>query len=137
MKIFEIILLIFLFAIPAVQAANQTQIISDVQNAPYNTTEYIINVFDCSNMAMLQHDWLVKRGHTVYIWCGCNKTYKIGHAWLQVDGYMVEPTSKDWAWWYYENNGNLSWCTWDMRWTHLPRWDDQQKSAWTYYPHTV
>jgi len=82
--------------------ANQTWVINDVKACPYNTSEYVKNIFDCSNMAHMLYDWLSKRGHICYVMCIENNTYGIKHCFLYVDGYAVEPTTKDWAWWYYE-----------------------------------
>ena len=74
----------------------------DIDNAPYNTSEYKENVFDCSNMAALLHDWLETQTQTkwnVEVWFGCESpSCREGHEWLEVIGkesnYTVEVTSK-------------------------------------------
>jgi len=135
MKVNELIvlvILVFIMLLYPVQAFTCDEIIADVQAAPYNVSDYELDVFDCSNMAMLQHDWLTAKGHIVYIHCGANKTHKVGHAWLQVDGYMIEATTKDWAHWYYETDVNKTWYKWDIRGIKTPRWDDYRKPEWRY-----
>ncbi len=75
---------------------------SDIDNAPYNTSEYQENIFDCSNMAALLHDWLETQTQTkwnVEVWFGCESpSCREGHEWLEVIGkesnYSVEVTSK-------------------------------------------
>lgn len=81
--------------------ANQSWVIEDVKACPYNSSEYVENVFDCSNMAYMLYDWLSERGHKCYVLYIENNTYGIRHNFLFVDGYAIEPTTKDWAWWYY------------------------------------
>ena len=81
--------------------ANQTWVINDVKACPYNTTEYVRGVFDCSNMAKMLYDYLTERGHQCIIVYIENETYEIRHNFLFVDGYAIEPTTKDFAWWYY------------------------------------
>lgn len=81
---------------------NQTKIINDVRACPYNVSEYVRGLFDCSNMAAMLYDWLTERGHKCCVVYIENRTYNIKHNFIFVDGYAVEPTTKDWAWWYYE-----------------------------------
>jgi len=108
---------------------NQTQIIQDVKLCPYNTSEYVPHVFDCSNMAKMLYDWLTLKGHHCVIVYVENYTYGIRHNFLFVDGYAVEPTWKDWAWWYYNewfkadkiiylDGRNL----WGAEWWYPRRW---------------
>ncbi len=74
----------------------------DIDIAPYNTSEYQENIFDCSNMAALLHDWLETQTQTkwnVEVWYGCESpSCREGHEWLEVIGkesnYTVEVTSK-------------------------------------------
>ena len=81
--------------------ANQSAVIADVKACPYNTSEYVVGVFDCSNMAKMLYDYLTERGHHCIVIYVENKTYDIRHNFLFVDGYAIEPTTKDFAWWYY------------------------------------
>lgn len=74
----------------------------DIDNAPYNISEYQENIFDCSNMAALLHDWLETQTQTkwnVEVWYGCESpSCREGHEWLEVIGnesnITVEVTSK-------------------------------------------
>lgn len=74
----------------------------DIDNAPYNTSEFKENIFDCSNMAALLHDWLETQTQTkwnVEVWFGCESpSCREGHEWLEVIGkesnYTVEVTLK-------------------------------------------
>jgi len=81
---------------------HQSKVIEDVQMCPYNTSEYVRGVFDCSNMAKMLYDFLTERGHHCVVVYVENFTYGIKHNFLFVDGYAVEPTTKDFAWWYYQ-----------------------------------
>ncbi len=62
----------------------------DIDNAPYNTSEYQEDIFDCSNMAALLHDWLETQTQTkwnVEVWFGCeSQSCREGHEWLEVIG---------------------------------------------------
>ncbi|NJD76317.1 MAG: hypothetical protein FIB08_04370 [Candidatus Methanoperedens sp.] len=86
---------------PATVSEKQ-QLQLDIDNAPYNTSEYQEDVFDCSNMAALLHDWLETQTKTkwnVEVWFGCESSAcREGHEWLEVIGkesnYSVEVTSK-------------------------------------------
>ena len=80
---------------------NQTQLIKDVKACPYNISEYERGVFDCSNMAKMLYDFLTEKGYRCYIVAVWNNSWSIGHALLFVGGYAIEPTTKDFAWWYY------------------------------------
>jgi len=55
----------------------------DVLSAPYNTSDYEINVFDCSNMASLLYDWLRLKGYDVKFVVAMGSNW-LGHAWLLV-----------------------------------------------------
>ncbi|HMB46443.1 MAG TPA: hypothetical protein VKL21_11550 [Candidatus Methanoperedens sp.] len=74
----------------------------DIDNAPYNISEYQENIFDCSNMAALLHDWLETQTQTkwnVEVWYGCESpSCREGHEWLEVIGnvsnFTIEVTSK-------------------------------------------
>jgi len=81
---------------------NQSKVIEDVQMCPYNTSEYVRGVFDCSNIVKMLYDFLTERGHHCVVVYVENFTYGIKHNFLFVDGYAVEPTTKDFAWWYYQ-----------------------------------
>jgi len=86
---------------PAILSEKQTLKL-DIDNAPYNTSEYKENIFDCSNMAALLHDWLETQTQTkwnVEVWYGCESpSCREGHEWLEVIGkesnYTVEVTAK-------------------------------------------
>jgi len=39
----------------------------DIEQAPYSSEDYISEVFDCSNMTNLLHDWLEQRGYNTKI----------------------------------------------------------------------
>ena len=86
---------------PAIFSEKQT-VQLDIDNAPYNTNEYKENIFDCSNMAALLHDWLETQTQTkwnVEVWYGCESpSCREGHEWLEVIGkesnYTVEVTAK-------------------------------------------
>lgn len=80
---------------------NQSGVFEDVQLTPYNISEYKRDVFDCSNMAKMMYDFLTERGHHCVVVYVENWSYGIRHNFLFVDGYAVEPTTKDFAWWYY------------------------------------
>ncbi len=59
--------------------SNLTEI---VKEAPYNTSDYVPNKFDCSNMASLMYDWLKLHGyHNVKIVIGLSTTWR-GHVWI-------------------------------------------------------
>ena len=64
----------------------------DVWKAPYSTWDYEESKFDCSNMAALLTDDLDQKGWNATIRVGYGK--KHGHAWINVNGKCVEPTSK-------------------------------------------
>ena len=81
---------------------NQSEVIEDVKSCPYNTSEYVRGVFDCSNMAKMLYDYLTEKGHHCVVVYVENRTYDIKHNFLFVDGYAIEPTTKDFAWWYYQ-----------------------------------
>lgn len=74
----------------------------DIDKAPYNISEYQENIFDCSNMAALLHDWLETQTQTkwnVEVWYGCESpSCREGHEWLEVIGnesnFTIEVTSK-------------------------------------------
>ncbi len=74
----------------------------DIDNAPYKISEYQENIFDCSNMAALLHDWLETQTQTkwnVEVWYGCESpSCREGHEWLEVIGnesnFTIEVTSK-------------------------------------------
>ena len=86
---------------PAILSEIQTLKL-DIDNAPYNTSEYKENIFDCSNMAVLFHDWLETQTQTkwrVQVWFGHQyPSSRSGHEWLKVIGnesnYTIEATSK-------------------------------------------
>lgn len=86
---------------PAILSEKQTLKL-DIDNAPYNTSEYQEKIFDCSNMAALLHDWLETQTQTkwnVEVWYGCESpSCREGHEWLEVIGkesnYTVEVTAK-------------------------------------------
>lgn len=87
---------------PAILTERQ-KLQSDIDNAPYNTGEFQENVFDCSNMAALLHDWLETQTQSkwnVEVWFGCESpSCREGHEWLKVIGnesnYTVEVTTKE------------------------------------------
>jgi len=81
---------------------NQSEVIEDVKSCPYNTSEYVRGVFDCSNMAKMLYDYLTEKGHHCVVVYVENRTYDIKHNFLFVDGYAIEPTTKDFAWWFYQ-----------------------------------
>jgi len=108
---------------------NQTLVINDVKKCPYNTTEYVRGVFDCSNMAKMLFDYLTERGHHCIIVYVENQTYGIRHNFLFVDGYAIEPTTKDFAWWYYYKWFDIDKMTylngkalWGKAWKYPKRW---------------
>ena len=111
----------------ALALANQTKIMNDVKSCPYNISEYVRGVFDCSNMAAMLYDWLSEKGHRCRVVYIENWTYDIKHNFIFVDGYAVEPTTKDWAWWYYNK-----WITIDKI-IYLKR--QQMKGPEFTYPH--
>jgi len=80
---------------------NQTQLIKDIKACPYNISDYEQGVFDCSNMAKMLYDYLTEKGYRCCIIAVWNNSWGIGHALLFVEGYAIEPTAKDFAWWYY------------------------------------
>jgi len=111
------------------RTANQTQIIEDVKSCPYNISEYIPHIFDCSNMAKMLYDWLTLKGHHCVIVYVENYTYGIRHNFLFVDGYVIEPTTKDWAWWYYQEWFKIDKIVyldgrrvWGAEWWYPKRW---------------
>ena len=108
-------------------SANQTKIMNDVKSCPYNISEYVKGIFDCSNMAAMLYDWLSERGHHCRVVYIENWTYDIKHNFIFVDGFAVEPTTKDWAWWYYNK-----WITIDKI-IYLKRW--QMTGPEFAYPH--
>ncbi len=86
---------------PAILSEKQ-KLLLDINYAPYNISEFKENIFDCSNMAALLHDWLETQTQTkwnVEVWFGCESpSCKEGHEWLEVIGkesnYTIEVTSK-------------------------------------------
>lgn len=80
---------------------NQTSLIEDVKACPYDVSEYERNVFDCSNMAKMLYDYLTEKGYNCVVVAVWNNSLNIAHAFLFVDGYAIEPTAKDFAWWFY------------------------------------
>jgi len=100
---------------------------NDVKSCPYNISEYVKGIFDCSNMAAMLYDWLSERGHHCRVVYIENWTYDIKHNFIFVDGFAVEPTTKDWAWWYYNK-----WITIDKI-IYLKRW--QMTGPEFAYPH--
>jgi len=104
--------------------ANQSWVIEDVKACPYNTSEYVVDIFDCSNMAHMLYDWLTEHGHNCYVVCGKNETIGISHCWLLVDGYVIEPTTKDWAWWLYNRWFEMDKTIYiDPYWMYGKEWD--------------
>lgn len=87
--------------IPAILSEKQILQL-DIDKAPYNISEYQENIFDCSNMAALLHDWLETQTQTkwnVEVWYGCESpSCREGHEWLEVIGnesnFTIEVTSK-------------------------------------------
>ena len=59
------------------------RLIRDVQSAPYNTSDYKANEFDCSNMATLMYDWLKMHGYDIKFVFTMGGNW-LGHAWLVV-----------------------------------------------------
>ena len=107
----------------------EAKIMRDVKACPYSTSEYVKDVFDCSNMAKMLYDWLTERGHKCQVVYIENKTFNIKHNFIFVDGYAVEPMTKDWARWYYEKWFEIDKIKylkpWQMRGSQFeypPRW---------------
>ena len=123
------VVIVFGLSLVKAEVANQTWIILDVKTCPYNTSEYVRGVFDCSNMAKMLYDWLTLKGHHCVIVGVENYSYGIRHAFLFVDGYAVEPTTKDWAWWYYHRWFEIDKIVyldgrrlWGKEWEYPRRW---------------
>jgi hypothetical protein len=66
----------------------------EIGQAPYSTEDYIPDVFDCSNMTNLLHDWLKQRGYDTKILVYYLKP-NISHAILLVDDkVLIESVTK-------------------------------------------
>jgi len=113
-------------------AVNQTALYQDIRECPYNTSWYKRDVFDCSNMAVWMRDYLEEQGYTAYVKFGLNTSIGIAHVWVQVNGYVVEPTTKDWAWWHYKNNGSYGWIKWDHTGILPKNWKYMTPREWNY-----
>ena len=107
----------------------EAKIMRDVKACPYSTSEYVKDVFDCSNMAKMLYDWLTERGHKCQVVYIENKTFNIKHNFIFVDGYAVEPITKDWAGWYYEKRFKIDkmvylepWQMLGSQFEYPPRW---------------
>lgn len=55
-----------------------------VKSVPYNTSDYELGEFDCTNMAAMTHDYLERLGYDVKVVKGVNGGYRDNHAWLLV-----------------------------------------------------
>ena len=87
-----VIMMVFL-TIPSGMKLDIEQLKQDVAEAPYCSKDYRSDVFDCSNMTMLLGQTLEKKGYSVVVVVDITQEGG-GHAWLVVNGIVVECTSK-------------------------------------------
>lgn len=110
MKTLVVLLIVFVFLtllVTGVKATvNFTQLQEDIDLCPYNTSDYVLKEFDCSNMAAQLHDHLEATGNYDNVYLVLGGGNGSAHAWVQCDGVWVEATAKKIM--------TREWCDWIM-----------------------
>ena len=88
-------LIILLFSINAISSTQPISLITVIETCPYNISDYEEDVFDCSNMADYQYDWLESHGYNPVFVVGELSSYDTWHVWIEVNDTWVESTTKE------------------------------------------